>query len=108
MEATEDNPLALGLEEGGLPHQLRITQPEGVDAARRSNICTTVLEHLATTNGMGFFNGLTQLHQIAAILITEGDNTHTRLDQFIRAIPDNRNRALYNSLHRNDNAEIVF
>ena len=104
METMEDNPLALPLEDGGLPHQLWLTRPDGVDAARRTNICMAVLEHLATTNGMGFFNGLTQLHQIAAILIIEEDNTHTQLDQFIRAIPDNRNRALYNSLHRNDKA----
>ena len=108
MEATEANLLALPLENGGLPHQLRLTRPLGVDAIRRTNLCMTVLEHPAATNGMGFFNGLTQLHQIVAILITEGDNTHTRLDQFIRAIPNNRNRALYNSLHRNDNAKIVF
>ena len=82
MEATEENPLALPLEDG-LPHQLRLTRPEGMDPARRTNICTAVWEHLATTNGMGFFNGLTQQHQIAAILIIEGDNTHTRLNKFI-------------------------
>ena len=66
------------------------------------------MEHLATTNRMNFFNGLTQQYQIAAILIIEGDNTHAQLNQFIQAIPDNRNRALYNLLHRNDNAEIMF
>ena len=83
MEASEDNPLALPIEEGGLPHQLRLTRPDRVDAARRTNICTIVLEYLATTHGMGFFNGLTQPHQIAAILIIEEDNAHTRLDQFV-------------------------
>ena len=100
--------MRLPLENGGLPHQLQLTRLEGLDAARRTNLCTAVLEHLAATDVMFFFNSLPQPHQIVAILITEGDNTHTRLDQFIRAIPDNQNRALYNSLHRNDNAEIVF
>ena len=83
MEATEDNPLALPLEDGSLPHQLRLTRPEGVDAARRTNLCTLVLEHLAATEGMFFFNSLHQPHQVAAILITEGDNTQTRMDRFI-------------------------
>ena len=30
------------------------------------------------------------------------------MDVFIRAHPEARNAALHNSLHRNDNAEIVF
>ena len=83
MEASEENPLALPMEEDGLPHQLQLTQPDGVEATRRINICTIVLEYLATTHGMGFFNGLTESHQITAILIIEGDNAHTRLDQFV-------------------------
>ena len=77
MEPTEANPLGLPLENSGLPHQLWLTRPEGVDAARRTNLCTPVLEHLAATDGMFFFNSLPQPHQIAAILITEGDNSHT-------------------------------
>ena len=108
MEPREANPLGLPLENGTLPHQLQLTRPEGVDAARRTNLCTPVLEHLAATDGMFFFNSLPQPHQIAAILITEGDNTHTRMDQFIRAPPANRNRALYDSIYSNDNAEIIF
>ena len=94
MEPTEANPLGLPLENGGLPHQLRLTRPEGLDAARRTNLCTLVLEHLAATEGTFFFNSLPQPHQVAAILITEGDNTYTLMDQFIRAPPANRNRAL--------------
>ena len=44
-----------------------------------------------------------------AILIIEEDNTtHTRMDQFIRARPKNRHAALYTSVYRNDNAEILF
>ena len=77
MEASEENPLALPMEEDGLPHQLWLTRPDRVDTTRRTNICTIVLEYLATTNGMGFFNGLTQPYQIAAILIVEEDNAHT-------------------------------
>ena len=82
MEPTEPNPLGLPLE-NHLPHQLRLTQPEGLDAAWRANLCTLVLEHPAATEGTFFFNSLPQPHQVAAILITEGDNTHTSMDQFI-------------------------
>ena len=83
MEPTEANPLGLPLENGSLPHQHRLTGPEELDAARRTNLCTLVLEHLAATEGAFFFNSLPQPHQVAATLITEGDNTHTQMDQFI-------------------------
>ena len=78
MEPMEDNPLGLPLGQDNLPHQLRLTRPEGLDAARRTNLFTIVLEHLAAIEGMFFFNSLHQPHQVAAILIIEEDNnTHT-------------------------------
>ena len=79
LEPTEDNPLGLPYgQEDNLPHQLRLTWPEGMDAARRTNLCTSVLEHLATSQGTFFFNSLHQPHQVVAILIIEEDNTtHT-------------------------------
>ena len=75
MEPMEANPLGLPLEKGSLPHQLRLTRPEGLDATRRTNLCTLVLEHMAATQGTFFFNGLHRPHQVAAILIIEEDNT---------------------------------
>ena len=109
MEPTEDNPLGLPLGQDNLPHQLQLTRPDGLDATRRTNLCTLVLEHLAPSQGTFFFNGLHQPHQVAAILIIEEDNTtHARMDQFIRAHPENRHVALYGSIYRNDNTEIVF
>ena len=83
LEPTDANPFGLPLGNNNLPHQLWLTQPEGLDGARRTNLCTLVLEHLAATEGIFFFNSLHQPHQVVAILITEGDNTHTRMDQFI-------------------------
>ena len=83
LEPTEANPLGLPLGNDNLPHQRRLAWPEGTDAARRTNLCTLVLEHLAVTEGMLFFNSLHQPHQVAAILITEEGNTHTRMDRFI-------------------------
>ena len=56
MEPMEANPLGLSLENGGLLHQLRLTWQEGLDATRRTNLCTLVLEHLAATEGTFFFN----------------------------------------------------
>ena len=99
--------LPLGADE--LPHQLWLTRPNGLDTAGRTNLCMPVLEHLAASQGTFYFNALIQPHQVAAILIIEEDNTsHARMDVFIRACPEARNAALHNSLHRNDNAEIVF
>ena len=108
LEPMEENPLGLPLGQDNLPHQLRLTRPHVLDAAGRTNLCTLVLEHLAVTQGTFFFNSLHQPHQVEAILITEGDNTHTRMDRFIRAHPENRHRALYHSIISNDNAKIVF
>ena len=109
LEPTEENPLGLPLGQDNLPHQLRLTRPDGLDAARRTNLCTLVLEHLAANEGTFFFNSLHQPHQVAAILIIEEDNTtHTRMDQFIRARPENRHVALYGSIYRNDNTKIMF
>ena len=105
----EDNPLGLPYgQEDNLPHQLRLTGPEGAGAARRTNLCTLLLEHLATSQGTFVFNSLHQPHQVAAILIIKEENPHTRMDLFIRVSPQNRNTALYESQYRNDNAEIVF
>ena len=73
----EENPLGLPLGPDNLPHQLRLTWLNGLDAAGRTNLCTLVLEHLATSQGTFFFNALHQPHQVAAILIIEEDNiTH--------------------------------
>ena len=60
MEAlTADNPLGLPYGQNNRPHQLRLQQPEGMEAARRTALCTPVLEHLATADqGMFFFNSL--------------------------------------------------
>merc|ERR1712239_46723 len=57
---------------------------------------------------MFFFNSLHQAHQVAAILIMEEENTYTRLEHFIGVPPAYRHTALYESQHKNDNAEIVF
>ena len=68
-----------------------------------------MLEHIAATEqGMFFFNSLHQAHQVAAILITEEENTHTRLEHFIRVPPANRHAVLYESHYKNSNAETVF
>ena len=84
LEPTEENPLGLPLGQDNLPHQLRLTRLEGLDAARRTNLCTIVLEHLAATKGTFFFNSLHQPLQVVAILIIEEDNTtHARMDRFI-------------------------
>ena len=38
LEPMEENPLGLPLGQDNLPHQLRLTRPEGLDAARRTNL----------------------------------------------------------------------
>ena len=103
-----DNPLGLPLEQDNSPHQLRLTRLEGQDVGRRTNLCTPVLDHLVTIGGTFPFNGLIQLHQVAAMLIREENNTHVRLEAFIQAHRDQRQVALYNSAHGNENAEILF
>ena len=78
-----DNPLGLPLEQDNSPHQLRLTRLEGQDVGRRTNLCTPVLDHLVTIGGTFPFNGLIRLHQVAAMLIREENNTHVRLEAFI-------------------------
>ena len=51
LDPTEDNPLGIPLGQDNLPHQLRLTWPEGTNTARRTNLCTLVLEHLAEIQG---------------------------------------------------------
>ena len=110
MEAlTADNPLGLPQDQNNCPHQLQLRQPEGTEAARKTALCTPMLEHLAMTNqGIFFFNSLHQAHQVAAIPINEEENTQTRLERFIKDPPVNRHAALFKSHYKNKNAEIVF
>ena len=79
MEAlTADNLLGLPRDQNNRAHQLRLRRSDGTEAARRTALCTPVLEHLATTDqGIFFFNGIHQAHQVAAILIAEEANPHT-------------------------------
>ena len=78
LQPTEANPLGLPLGADEAPHQLRLTRPNRLDGAARTNLCTPVLEYLAASQGTFYFNALTQPHQVAAILILEEDNTsHT-------------------------------
>ena len=73
-----DNPLGLPREQNNQAHQLRLRRPDGTDAARRTALCTPVLTYLATTNqGIMYFNGLHQVHQLTAILITDNESAHT-------------------------------
>ena len=71
MEAlTADNPLGLPRDQNNHPHQLQLRRPEGTEAARRTTLCTPVLEHLAMTDqGIFYSNGIHQAHQVEAILI---------------------------------------
>ena len=91
-EPTAANPLGLPLGEDGSVHQLWLTRLEGTEAARRTNLCTLVLDYLSENRGEGmfFFNSLHQQDQVAAILIVEERGTHTRVDAFIRARVENR------------------
>ena len=109
LEPTEANPLGLPLGPEDLPHQLRLTRPNGLDATARTHLCPPVMEHLAPSQGTFYFNALIQPHQVVAILIIEEDNTsRPQMDVFIRARPEPRHAALHNSIHRNYNAELVF
>ena len=73
-----DNPLGLPRDRNNHAHQFRLRRPDGTEAARRTALCTPVLEHLAMTNqGIMYFNGLHQVHQLAAILIADKENVHT-------------------------------
>ena len=85
VEPTENNPLGLPLGQDNSPHQLRLTRLEGTEAARRTNLCTLVLDYLSENRGQGmfFFNSLHQQYQVAATLIVEEEGTHTQMDAFI-------------------------
>ena len=109
-EPTVTNPLGLPLGQDNSPHQLRLTRLEGMEAARRTNLCTLVLDYLSENQGEGifFFNSLHQQDQVAAILIVEEGGTHTQVDAFIQAHVENRHAALFTSEYRSENAEIVF
>ena len=79
-----ENPLGLPRDNEGGVHQLQLKRLEGTGYERRINTCMDAMGFLATIqNGVVVFNSLVLPHQIAAILITEGDNSYTRLDQFI-------------------------
>ena len=84
-EPTVNNPLELPLGQDNSPHQLRLMRLEGTEVARRTNLCTLVLDYLSENQGEGmfFFNSLHQQDQVAAILIVKEGGTHTRVDAFI-------------------------
>ena len=108
-DITVDNPLGLPRDQNNQAHQLRLRRPDGTDAARRTTLCTPVLAYLATTNqGIAYFNGLYQIHQLAAILLADEEGSHTRLEHFIQVPPANRHAALFEFHYKNKNAEIVF
>ena len=109
-EPTAANPLGLPVGEDGSVPQLRLTRLEGTEAARRTAICSLVLDHLSEgqAEGIFFFNNLHRQHQVAAILIMEVGGTHTRVDAFIRARVELRHAALFTSEYRSENAEIVY
>ena len=108
-EITAEHPLGLPRDQNNQAHQLRLRRPEGMDAARRTTLCTLVLAHLATTNqGIMYFNGLHQIHQLATILLADEEGSHTRLEHFIQVPPANRHAALFEGQYRDENAETVF
>ena len=73
-----DNPLGLPRDQNNQAHQLQLRRPDGMDAARRTALCTPVLAYLATTNqGIVYFNGLHQIDQLAAILLADEEGSHT-------------------------------
>ena len=86
-ESTAANPLGLPVGEDGNIPQLRLTRLEGTEAARRTAICSLVLDHLSEgqAEGIFFFNNLQRQHQVAAILILESGGTHILVDAFVRA-----------------------
>ena len=94
-EPTTANPLGLPVGEDRSVHQVWLTRLEGTEAARRTNLCTLVLDYLSENRGEGmfFFNSLHQQDQVAAILIVEEGGTHTRVDAFIPAWAENRHTA---------------
>ena len=85
-EATAANPLGLPVGEDGTIPQLRLTRLEGTESARRTAICTMVLDHLSENQAEGifFFNALHRQHQVAAILVQEPGGTHVSWRKDIR------------------------
>ena len=81
----QDNPLGLPRGQNNQAHQLRLKWPEGTDGTRRAALCSPVLTHLATIN-----QGIEQIHQMAAILLTEKAASHTRFECFIQVPVANR------------------
>ena len=60
-------------------------------------------------NGVATFNSLPLIQQIAAILIVETDQqSHQRLEGFLRAPVAFRELALVNSAHHTENSLILF
>ena len=110
-EATAANLLGLPLGEDGSIPQLRLTRLEGKESARRTAICTMVLDHLSENQAEGifFFNALHRQHQVVAILVQEPGGTHAMVDAFVRALENLRNAALFSALaHWSENPEIIY
>ena len=110
-EATAANLLGLPVGKDGTIPQLRLTRLEGTESARRTAICTMVLDHLSANQAEGifFFNALHRQHQVAAILALEPGGTHAMVDAFVRAPENLRDAALFSaSAHRSENAEIIY
>ena len=110
-EATAANPLGLPVGEDGTIPQFRLTRLEGTEPARRTALCTMVLDHLSANQAEGifFFNALHRQHQVAAILAQEPGGTHVMVDAFVRAPENLRNAALFSaSAHQSENTEIIY
>ena len=106
--AVNANPLDLPLEQGGRPHQLRLTRINERDAERRVAVCTPAVNYITSSRATAMYNGLDRNSQIAALLIVDEEGTHTRLDAFLRAATEFRNRALYEFTHKDENIAIMY
>ena len=102
-EAAAANPLGLPVGEDGTVPQFRLTRLEGTEPARRTALCTMVLDHLSANQAEGifFFNALHRQHQVAAILALEPGGTHAMVDAFVRA-PENLQDAALFSVGRHE------
>ena len=103
---SQANPLGLPRDEQGGMHQLELKQHKGTGAEVRSTTCMDVVRFLPTIpNGVVTFNSLPLTQQIAAILIMETDQqSHQRLEGFLRAPVAFRELALVNSAHHAENS----
>ena len=108
--SSEANPLGLPRNEQGGVHQLELKQHEGTGAEARGPTCIDVVRFLPTIlNGVVTFNSLLLTQQIAAILIMETDQqSHQRLEGFLRAPVAFRELALVNPAHYAENSLILF